>query len=408
MSQSQRTARIRPLETVKNEARSLVTGALVFRWVWLVWMAALAAMSQAELQREWLVWASIGAATAWTLWLTLARSSWNTAVLLFDVGLCVWLICVSAFVVGEGEIISGRPFFATGYPLSCPLLWGALRGPGAGVLTAAALAVAHLLSRPLNGIELSELSPGQVQNVTGAMLNYFVGGIAVGLVARLVQRYARAVEAANEETVKERELSARLAERESLAREIHDSVLQSLALVHKRGKELASHLAVDPRDVAELAEIAGKQQEELRTLILRDPEPAPVGRASLRDALESTSRAVEGIDVDVSAIGPLWAEARTVTELQAAVRQALENAARHSGAARATVFAEEEDGALSITVRDDGAGFEFDEKKLVQQGKVGILKSMKGRVEDLGGTMTIASAPVKGTEIEFRVPADHD
>jgi signal transduction histidine kinase len=364
-------------------------------------------MGNDELEQVWLAWASIGAATAWTLWLTLARSSWNTRVMLFDVALCAWLIGASAFVVAEGEIILGRPFFATGYPLSAPLLWGALRGPWAGAATAGVMALAHLASRPLNGIPLSDLSPGQVQNVTGAMLNYFVGGVAVGLVARLLMRSAAQVKAANEEIVKERELTARLAERESLARAIHDSVLQTLALVHKRGTELATRSTVDPREVKELADVAGAQQEELRALILRDPQASPSGQASLRDALEEAGRKTSGIRVDVSTIGPLWLGSHQVTELQAAVRQALENVVQHSGAERATVFAEEEGGEVTVTVRDDGAGFEYDEPKMAAAGKVGMSKSMKGRVVDLGGTMTVVSAPGRGTEIEFRLPSNH-
>ena len=404
MASEERLPRIRPLETVRDDARSLVTGALVFRWVWLLWMAGLAAVGHEELDRGWLAWGSIGAATAWTLWLTLARSSWNRGVLIFDVALCVWLIGASAFVIDTGDIVTGRPFFATGYPLSAPLLWGALRGPGIGAATAAALAVAHLMSRPLNGVSLDELSPSQVQNVTGAMLNYFVGGVAVGLVARLLQRSAGAVRQANDEAIRERELSARLGERENLARAIHDSVLQSLALVHKRGKELASAPEVDPAQVGELAEIAGRQQEELRALVLRMPEPRPSGRASLREALEQSGRALEAAKVEVSATGPVWLPRHTVEEMQAAVRQALENAARHSGAARVTVFAEEEGDSVVVTVRDDGEGFVYDEERLWSEGKVGLLKSIKGRVEDLGGEVNVTTAPGRGTEVELRIP----
>ena len=399
-----RSERSRPLETVKEGARSLVTGALVFRWVWLLWMAGLTAIGQDEMARSWLAWLCIGAAASWTLWLSLSRSSWNTTVMAFDIALCVVMIGASAFVIDEREIILGRPFFATGYPLSAPLLWGALRGPVVGAVTAVILGIAHLLTRPLNGIPLTALSPGQVQNVTGAMLNYLVGGVAVGLVARLLQRSARAIGEANEETLRQRELSARLAERESLARAIHDSVLQSLALIHKRGRELATRDSVEPSEIAELAEVAAKQQEELRSLILREPEAPPTGRASLRDALERSAREVEGIKVNVSTVGPLWLPTHMVNELQAAVRQALENAARHSGAPTVTVFAEEESAELGVTVRDDGVGFEYDEDRLVAAGKVGISKSMKGRVEDLGGKLLVTSARGKGTEVEFRVP----
>lgn len=68
------------------------------------------------------------------------------------------------------------------------------------------------------------------------------------------------------------------------------------------------------------------------------------------------------------------------------------------------MFADDEGGAVTLSVKDDGKGFTYDEQELQRQGKVGILKSMKGRIEDLGGRVTIESAPGKGTEVEFWVP----
>ena len=178
------------LKDVFDDSRSLVTGALVFRWVWMLWMTGLAAISAGEIVWSWIAWLSLGTAFGWTLWLTLSRRTWSRAVMAFDIALCAWLVLASGLVVEEGAIVSGRPFFATGYPLSAPLLWGAVWGPGTGAITAVILAISHLLSRPLNGVALSELNPGQVQSVTGAMLNYLVAGIACGLVARLLQRSA--------------------------------------------------------------------------------------------------------------------------------------------------------------------------------------------------------------------------
>jgi len=64
---------MRFLEGVRDESRSLVTGALVFRWVWMIWMTGLAALSTGDLIRPGLAWASLGAAGLWTLWLTLSR-----------------------------------------------------------------------------------------------------------------------------------------------------------------------------------------------------------------------------------------------------------------------------------------------------------------------------------------------
>jgi signal transduction histidine kinase len=404
MSRERLVARF--FEGERDRSRSLVTGALLFRWVWLLWMGALAAMSTGEMLRDWLAFTALSVAAVWTLWLSFSRRTWGTGVMVADVAICAGLILASGLVFEEGAIVSGRPFFATGYPLSAPLLWGAVRGPIAGAITALVLAFAHLVSRPLNGVALSELDPGQVQNVTGAMLNYLVAGVAVGLVARLLQRSAAEVRRANEETLQERERTARLAERESLARAIHDSVLQSLALVHKRGKELAKEDSISSEEVDRLAELARDQEQELRALILRDPVEPPVGRASLRDALESEARATVEARVRVSSTGPIWMSRHAVEELQAAVHQGLENVAQHARATHATVFAEEEGGVVTVTIRDDGIGFNYDEQELVRDSKLGILRSMKGRAEELGGQMRVTSAPGKGTEIEFRIPKE--
>ncbi len=109
--------------------------------------------------------------------------------------------------------------------------------------------------------------------------------------------------------------------------------------------------------------------------------------------------------VTVSTVGPVWLPAATVEELAAAVTQALHNVAEHASASRATVFAElDEQGEVTVTVRDDGAGFRYDEQALRADGSIGLLRSMKGRVEQLGGTMRVDTAPGAGTEVEFRLP----
>jgi signal transduction histidine kinase len=59
---------------------------------------------------------------------------------------------------------------------------------------------------------------------------------------------------------------------------------------------------------------------------------------------------------------------------------------------------------VTVTVRDDGVGFCFEEAKLRAAGSIGLLQSMKGRVEQLGGAMRVTSAPGAGTEVEFRLP----
>ena len=384
----------------ERSRRTLARGALLFRWVALAWMVILAASGAnsdtASLEHAPLAWISIGVAGAWTAWLTVGGRRWSWPVLGIDLVLCCGLVVVSGLVVPDGAVTS-RAFFATAYPGSAALLWGIARGPLGGLAAGAALSVAIVGSRIVNGISVTELDRRDWQNLWGAIVLYVVTGVAVGIVSRLIVRTA-------EELARERERAARLSERESLARQIHDSVLQALALVHKRGTELASSPAPKPGDVAQLAEIAAEQEAALRSLILRDPEDAPAGQRSLREALETSARGVDGVSVSVSAVGPIWLARRQADELAAAVREALANVAEHAHASRAVVFADEEEGAVVVSVRDDGIGFSYDEERLRAEGKAGVLKSMKGRVEEMGGRMLVRVAPGGGTEIEFRTP----
>jgi signal transduction histidine kinase len=308
-------------------------------------------------------------------------------------------------VAPREAVIEGRPFFAAGYPISATLLWGVARGPMAGFASGTALSLALIASRPVNGVALTSLDTQGLQNLAGGVVNYLVAGTAVGLVSEVLERSAAAVHRTNQELLKEREQTARLQERARLARQIHDSVLQTLAMVHKRGRELArAGHDVASEEVALLAETAGRQESELRSLILRAPEDSPSGRSSLRASLERVAQGIDGVPVEVSTVGSIWMEQELVSELTAAVRQALENVVEHAHASRVSLFAEEVDSWVSVSVRDDGVGFVYDESALQAKKKAGMLRSMKGRVEDLGGTMAVETGPGRGTEIELRVP----
>jgi signal transduction histidine kinase len=391
------------LPAPERSRRTLARGALLFRWIAFIWMVVLTSYNTDRYRHDALAWASLGAAGAWTMWLAISGRRWSWRVLGFDLALCCWLIVVSGLVVPEGSI-GARAFFATAYPASAALLWGVARGPVAGLGAGAALSVALLGSRFANGLALSDLSRNDWQSLGGSFVLYLAAGGAVGSVSRLLVRTAEEAQRATDELVRERERAARLAERESLARQIHDSVLQALALVHKRGAELGASPAPPPAEVARLAELAGEQEEALRSLILREPEDAPAGQRSLREAIEEAARNAEGVPVTVSAVGPIWVARRQADEIAAAVREALANVAEHARAARAVVFADEEDGEVIVSVRDDGVGFSYDEARLRADGKAGLLKSMKGRIEEMGGEMKVRSPAGGGTEIEFRAP----
>ncbi len=379
--------------------RRLSGGILVFRWVAFAWMLLLN-LTRVETYRHAVV-AGLGIAAAgtFTLWLTVRRGEQGRFELWTDLGISMGLVLISNYVVRGGL------FFATAYPASTALSWGAGGGIPKALLATLGLGVALVLSRPIGGTGFAEFRTAEVLSLVNGIVYYLLAGLATGVVARHLDRSAVQLRSAIDDAIRSREHSARLAQHKALARAIHDSVLQALAFINKRGRELAEEPSVPGSEVLELANLAGEQEKELRALIRREPEDIPAGSASLGEALELTTREVPDLPVTVSAVGSIWFPAAHLEQLMGAVRQALENVREHAEASRAAIFAEVDDGTVIVSVRDDGCGFIYSEEQLRAEGKVGMLGSMKGRIEDLGGKMKVHTAPGAGTEVEFRVPA---
>lgn len=374
----------------------LARGVLVVRWAVLVWMAALvgnAAMAGREPGVPIAI-TTLTVVAVWIVWLTVTRPSATMAVLLIDL-----LVAAAAVVVG-----ARLPWFATVYPVTAALAWGAARGVGGGLAAGAALGIVAVgagLSVP-DGPTSAQLIPSLRDPVY-----FLLAGGGLGFVAALLERSAAQVRAAQIAQVRATERAARAMEREALGRQIHDSVLQTLALVHKRGRELAGRPSVDGAEVGRLADLAASQERALRSLILRpaDDGPRDEGRTPLRERLERAADSVDGeLATAVSATGDIRLPATYVSEIGAAVEQALRNVVRHASASHAWVFAEIVDTELIVTVRDDGRGFTFDPEALRTAGKFGLLRSIGGRADDLGGTLQVDTAPGRGTELEIRIP----
>lgn len=193
----------------------------------------------------------------------------------------------------------------------------------------------------------------------------------------------------------ERAERARSEERAEMAAHLHDSVLQTLALLQQR--------ADDPRDVTQLAR---RQERELRRWLAGR---APLGDApsTLAAALEATAEDVERdhrVDVELVIVGDTDLTPRTEALLGAA-REALINAARHGGGGRVDVYAEAGDGRAEVDVRDRGPGFD---PEAVPPERHGVRESIVGRMARHGGRASIGPAPGGGTEVELVMPLDGD
>jgi signal transduction histidine kinase len=213
-------------------------------------------------------------------------------------------------------------------------------------------------------------------------------GFVLGLAATSSRRSAERLAAALR-------VEAATAERERLARSIHDSVLQVLARVRRRGAELGG-------EAADLAKLAGEQEVALRALVSSAPVASEDGMADLGARL----KVLETDRIAVSAPAtPVLVPAAVATELTSAVREALANVDKHAGAdAKAWVLLEDLGAEIVVSVRDDGVGIAPGRvAEAEREGRMGIARSLRGRIADLGGTVTLETAPGEGVEWELRV-----
>jgi signal transduction histidine kinase/phage shock protein PspC (stress-responsive transcriptional regulator) len=191
--------------------------------------------------------------------------------------------------------------------------------------------------------------------------------------------------------VAERRERIRADERAEVAAHLHDSVLQTLALVQRRADE--------PREVVRLARM---QERELRGWLLAGDAPAASASTSLGAALEELAASVEaeqGVPVEVVRVRDCGIDG--TEPLRAAAREAILNAARHSGAAIVSVYLEVEPEQATIFVRDRGRGFDPD---AVPVDRGGISQSIVGRMTRAGGRAGVRSVSDEGTEVELVLP----
>lgn len=186
----------------------------------------------------------------------------------------------------------------------------------------------------------------------------------------------------------EREERVRSQERADIAAQLHDSVLQTLALIQRN--------ADSPREVARLAR---GQERDLRGMLYG----ADAAQGQFADRLRSVAAEIEdayAITIEVVIVGAAELDER-LGAVAAAAREALVNAAKHSGVESVSLYAEIEPDAVSVFVKDRGAGFEVDE---IADDRQGVRGSIVGRIERHGGTVQLRTSPGSGTEVAIHVP----
>ena len=192
----------------------------------------------------------------------------------------------------------------------------------------------------------------------------------------------------------ERQARVRAEERTQMAAHVHDSVLQTLALIQRS--------ADDPQNVVRLARA---QERELRSWLFEGRPPGAIGdeATTLSEGIDLLQRHVEadhGITVQVVLVGDCDLS-DTLRALLDAAKEATVNAAKWAGVEEVSLYAEVEPDQVMLYVRDRGRGFDPD---AVPDGRQGIAQSIKARVERHGGSAVIRSAPGQGAEVQLSMP----
>jgi signal transduction histidine kinase len=356
--------------------RVALTGLIVLRWAALAWMGVVLAVSYDDLLRPWLALTLIGGALLYTVlvtaWLRPAPELlFRRPMLAAELAIAVALIVGDGWAYGEGHAFSTSQTLASVWPLAAVLSIGLGLGAAWGGIAGCLVGLARLGGTLANGVR--EFDGGEVLSLVNTSALYIVAGTIAGYVMFLLRRAEREISEART--------------RELFARNLHDGVLQTLAVVQRRSTD------------ADLVRLAREQDRDLRRFLFGDGQ---LGSSAddLGTALRATAARFEDtygvraevlVPFDLPKLSPDRVEVIT-----RAVGEALNNVGKHADAHHVTVFVEpDEEGQVFCSVKDDGSG--FDEAAMVPG--IGISRSIVERMNEAGGRAEIRSREGQGTEV---------
>lgn len=368
-------SRADPNEPVPKIETTLVQLVLFVRILGFVWMTLLVIVtwfSDPDANRVVVALAEIAAA-GWTI-VTIVTSrnpstmrTWQFVAL--D-GAIALFVASASFIAGASELFHG------GYPIS----WLAVAAYAGGMRLAVAAAVV-LAADQVIGFMLTDRS---LVATTGAFV-FIVYGVIFGWTIDTLRRNDARRRAAERALETERTGRALEAERLALANELHDSVLQTLQVIR-----------TDADDADRVRYLVRSEERSIDRMINRYRHPGTAGFEAALLAVRDEVEDLHGVEIrtvirdDVPLTPP-------VAVAVDATREALTNAARHSGAAIVNLYAEAHSGSVRVFVRDRGVGFD---PTTVEEGR-GMRHSLRERMADAGGTLQITSTPGLGTEVEI-------
>ncbi|HEV7452031.1 MAG TPA: PspC domain-containing protein [Pseudonocardiaceae bacterium] len=293
---------------------------------------------------------------------------------------------VGAGVVWREADASQRTRWRSGAGVVSGLLFGGGRMALLRVLAGIALVT--------SGIAVFLFNQGNLGQLRFALLA--AAATLVGVAVLTVPWWLRLMRALREE----RRARIRTEERAEIAAHLHDSVLQTLALIQQQSDS-----------AREVRRLARGQERELRSWLYgprgygrarQDGAEGDTAVAAFAAALHAAAGEVEdtyAVSVQIVVVGDCVLE-EPLTALVQASREAMVNAAKHAGVAEVSVYAEVEPGQVHVFIRDRGAGFD---PAAVAGDRHGLANSIRGRMERHGGTVTLRTAPGEGTEIQLAI-----
>lgn len=367
--------RVNPNEPVPRIETTLVQLVLIIRILGFVWMTLLVFVTWFTDSEANLVVVALAeiAAAVWTV-VTIVASrnptrmrTWQFVILDGSVAL---FVASASFVAGASELFHG------GYPIS----WLAVAAYAGGLRLAVAASVVLAMDQ-IVGFMLTDRS---IVATTGAFV-FFAYAVIFGWTIDTLRRNDARRRAAERALETERTERALEAERLALANELHDSVLQTLQVIR-----------TDADDADRVRYLVRSEERSIDRMINRYRHPGENGFEAALLAVRDEVEDLHGVEIRtvIRDDAPLTPPVAVAVD---ATREALTNAARHSGAPIVNLYSEVDNGKVRVFVRDRGIGFD---PATVEEGR-GMRHSLRRRMEDAGGSFQITSTPGVGTEVEI-------
>ncbi|WP_329116090.1 MacS family sensor histidine kinase [Streptomyces sp. NBC_01465] len=368
-----------------------------YRVLTMVYAILLFGSAWEKFVRPWVAVGYLAVLAVWTL-ATLPRvanaASCTKRFLTADLTIALVGILLTPVADAHSRIVAGGPTIPSIWTAGSVIAFAIKGGWRWAGFASSLVAVANIVERGR-----------PTQDTLHNILLVWIASIAIGYIVEVARASERTLARALE-------IEAATRERERLARGIHDSVLQVLAMVQRRGNALGG-------EAAELGRMAGEQEVALRTLVSSGLLPVQGGPP--REEYGGGEPAGAGGPCDVRTLlaphagsritlsdpgAPVMLPAAAATELASAVSAALDNVRRHAGDdAQAWILVEDEPDEVIVTVRDDGPGIPEGRLAVAEgEGRLGVAQSIRGRLRDLGGSAELISIPGQGTEVELKVP----